>query len=113
MVFNTKLMLGGILAIGAGFPFVTIGVLAVIAHFWKFNLRQTLPWLRTMRWIGWLVGSGVASVALVSHRFFPTFWFVIGMSIVSASAGLAISEQWVRRDAPESLPPESPSNSAA
>jgi hypothetical protein len=114
MAFNTKLMLGGILAIGAAFPFVTIGILAVIAHFWKVNLRPTLRWLRTMRWVGWLVGNAVASAALISHRFFPTFWFFIGMSIVSASAGLAISEHWVkRRDAAQSVPPESPSNSAA
>jgi hypothetical protein len=102
------------LATGAAFPFVTIGVLAVIARFCKVNLRPTLPWLRTMRWVGWLVGNAVASVALLSHRFFPTFWFFIGMSIFSASAGLAICERWVkRRDARESLPPESPSNSVA
>jgi|SRR5579864_8843497 hypothetical protein len=114
MAFNTKLMLGGILAIGAAFPFVTIGVLAVIARLRKVNLRPTLPWLRTMRWVGWLVGITVASVAFVSHGLFPTFWFFIGISIVSASAGLAISEQWVkRRDAPESLLPHSPSNPAA
>ena len=114
MAFNTKLMLVGILAIGAAFPFITIGVLAVIARFWKVNLRSTLPWLRTMRWAGWLVGNGVACIALVSRRFFPTFWFFIGMSMVSASAGLAISEQWVKRqDAAESLPPESSSPSVA
>jgi len=109
MAFNTKLMLVGILAIGAAFPFVTIGVLAVIARFSKVNLRPTLPWLRTMRWLGWLIGNAVASVAVVSHRFFPTFWFFVGMSMVSASAGLVISEQWVkRRDASDF-----PSNSAA
>ena len=114
MASDMKLMLIGVLAVGAAFPFVTIGVLAAIARFWKVNLRPTLPWLRTMRWVGWLVGNAIASVALVSHRYFPTFWVFIGMSMVSASAGLAISEQWVkRRDGPESLPPESPSNSVA
>jgi hypothetical protein len=67
-----------------------------------------------MRWVGWLVGNAVASAALISHGFFPTFWFFIVMSIVSASAALAISEHWVKlRDAAEALPPESPSNSAA
>jgi hypothetical protein len=82
MAFNTKLMLVGILAIGAAFPFVTIGALAVIARFWKVNLHPKLPWLRTMRWVGWLVGNAAASVALVCHGLFPTFWFFIGMSMV-------------------------------
>jgi len=108
MAPDMKLMLIGVLEIGAAFPFVTIGVLAAIARFWKVDLCQTLPWLRTMRWVGWLVGNAVASVALVSHRVFPTFWVYVGLSMVSTSAGLAISEQWVkRRDAPDS-----PSNSA-
>ena len=110
MALGTKLVLAGLLAIGAAFPFVTIGTIAFIARFWKVTLRLTLPWLRTMRWVGWLVGNAVASVALVSHGFFPTFWFFVGLSMVSASAGLGISEQWVRRRcAPQSQPPESPS----
>jgi hypothetical protein len=87
-------MLIGVLAIAAACPFVMIGVLAV-ARFWKTNLRLTLPSLRGLRWVAWLTGLLLVIAALASHRLF--FCFPIGMSMISASAGLAIVEQWVKR----------------
>jgi hypothetical protein len=92
---DVKLMLIGVLAIAVACPFATIGVLAVIARFWKTDLRLTLPWLRALRWVAWLIGLPFAFAASASHRLF--FCFPIGMSMISASAGLAISEQWVKR----------------
>jgi hypothetical protein len=104
---EVKLTLIGVWAIAAAFPFVTIGALAAAARFWKANLRLTLPWLRALRWVLWLIGLPFALAALASDRLF--FYFPIGMVMISASAGLAISEHWVkRRYAPELLQRESP-----
>jgi hypothetical protein len=105
---EAKLVLLGLLAISAALPFVTIGVLAVMARFWKTNPRVTLPWLRALRWLTWLIGlSLVAAVFAYPHLLaFPhlSLYPSIGMSLLTASAGLGISEDWVRRKAPASLP---------
>jgi hypothetical protein len=102
---DVKLILIGVAAIAVASPFATIGVLAAIARFRKANLRPTLRWLRASRWVAWLIGLPFAFAAVVSHQLF--FCFPIGMSLISASAGLAITEQWVkRRYAPELLPTE-------
>jgi hypothetical protein len=101
-------MLLGLLAISAALPFVTIGVLAVMARFWKTNPRVTLPWLRALRW-----GDMAHRLSLVAAVFadphllaYPHLSFSpsIGMSMLTASAGLGISEDWVRRNTPASLP---------
>jgi hypothetical protein len=92
---DAKLILIGVLAIVAASPFVMIGVLAVMARFWKANLGLALPWLRALRWVAWLIGLPLTFAAVASHRLF--FCFPIGMSMIGASAGLAISEQWVKR----------------
>ena len=105
---EAKLMLLGLLAISAALPFITIGVLAVMARFWKTNPRVTLPWLRALRWLTWLIGlSLVAAVFKYPHLLaFPhlALYPSIGMSLLTVSAGLGISEDWVRRKAPASLP---------
>ena len=106
---EAKLMLLGLLTISAALPFVTIGVLAIMARFWKANPRVTLPWLRALRWLTWLIGlSLVAAVFAYPHLLaFPhlALYPSIGMSLLTASAGLGISEDWVRRKAPASSPP--------
>jgi hypothetical protein len=91
---DAKLILVGVLAIAAS-PFVLIGVLAVVARLWKANLGPTLRWLRALRWVGWLIGVPLVLAALASHRLF--FCFPFGTSMIGASVGLAISEQWVKR----------------
>jgi len=101
-------MLLGLLAISAALPFVTVGVLAVMARFWKTNPRVMLPWLRALRWLTWLIGlSLVAAVFKYPHLLaFPhlALYPSIGMSLLTVSAGLAISEDWVRRKAPAPSP---------
>jgi hypothetical protein len=92
---EAKLISAGISAIVVASPFATIGVRATVARFRKANLRPTLPWLRASRWVVWLIGAPFVAVALASHRLF--FCFPIGLSMISASAGLAIAEQWVER----------------
>ena len=83
---EAKLMLLGLLTISAALPFVTIGVLAIMARFWKANPRVTLPWLRALRWLTWLIGlSLVAALFAYSHlALYPS----IGMSLLTVSAGL-------------------------
>jgi hypothetical protein len=52
-----------------------------------------------------LIALPLALAAVVSHQFY--FCFPIGMSMISVSAGFAVTEQWVkRRYAPALLPPE-------
>jgi hypothetical protein len=102
---NVKLISIGVLALAVACPFATIGLLALIARSRKRNLRSVLPWLRALRWTSWLAGLPFAFAALVSHRLF--FCFPIGMGLISASIGLSIAEQWVkRRYAPELLLPQ-------
>lgn len=103
---DRTLMLLGVLAL-ATMPFAAWGILAAVARNWKANLRPTLAWLRASRWVIWLIGMPLVLAAVLSHEY---FWlFPIGASLISASAGLAPVEGWVRRHyAPELLPPESP-----
>jgi hypothetical protein len=118
---DAKLISIGALAFSWVIPFVTIGVLAVVARFWKVDLTFALPWVRGLRWTGWFVGMSLATVGVGmslatvgvgSHR--GSICFIMGMSIAGTSAGLAISEGWVkRRHSAVSLPPKSSSNSAA
>jgi hypothetical protein len=118
---DPKLISIGAVAFSWVIPFLTIGVLAVIARFWKVDLSFTLRWMRGFRWTGWFVGislatvgvgTSLATVGVGSHR--GSTCFIIGLSIAGASAGLAIFEGRVkRRYASESLPPKSSSNSAA
>jgi hypothetical protein len=102
---NAKLISIGVLTLAVASPFATIGILAVIAHYRKSNLQPALLWLRGLRWASWLAGAPFTFAALASQKFF--FCFPIGMALISASAGLSITEQWVkRRYAPELLPPQ-------
>src|SRR5271156_3783930 len=97
-----------VLAIAA-VPFATKGVLAIMARSWKANLRPTLPWLHTLRWVLWLIGMLIVSFALLKPGGVQFSAFAIGMALVGSSAGFGIVERWVkRRYAPELLPPESP-----
>jgi hypothetical protein len=96
------------LAIGSA-PFLALGILAVTARIWNPNLRPTLPWLRGLRWTGWLVGALVIfatlSGLLRNHRTL----FSVGAGLLLASISLAVVEIWVkRRYASELLPPASP-----
>ena len=101
-------MLLGLLAISAMLPFVMIGMLAVMARLWKTNPRVMLPWLRALRWLTWIIGLLLVGAVLKDPHLlaFPhlALYPSIGMSLLTASAGLGISEDWVRRKAPTSLP---------
>jgi hypothetical protein len=105
---EAKLILLGLLAISAALPFVTIGVLAVMARFWKINPHVTLPWLRALRWVTWLIGLLLVAAVFKDPQIlaYPHLSFSpsIGMSMLTASAGLGLSEDWVRRNTPASLP---------
>jgi hypothetical protein len=102
---DVKLILIGVSAIAVASPFATIGVLAAIARFRKANLRPTLRWLRASRWATWLIGAPFVAVGLASHQL--SLCFPFGMSMITASGGLTITENWVkRRYAPELLPTE-------
>jgi hypothetical protein len=97
-----------VLAIAA-VPFATKGVLAIVARIWKSNLRPTLPWLHTLRWVLYLIGMLIAFFAVLRSGGVQFSLVAIGIALVSSSAGFGIVEGWVkRRYAPELLPPESP-----
>ena len=98
-------MLLGVLAITAA-PFAVWGILGVVAHVWKINLRATRPWLRASRWITWLIGMPLIVIAVASHKY---YWlFPIGMSLTSSSIIFGPIEGWVKkRYAPDLLSPES------
>jgi len=72
-------------------------------RWWCFNLRPVLPWLRTLRWIGW--GFNVLSVLLWIAS--PHFSLVYGIAMMTFSVGLSIPEGWVkRRFAPDLIDPQ-------
>jgi len=99
-------MLIGVPAVSA-LPFALWGVLFVVARVWQTNLRSTLPCLRVLRWLTWLIGVVFTGAAVLSHRL---FWlWPIGVIVTTFSVGLSFAEGWVkRRYAPELLPVESP-----
>jgi len=61
-------------------------------RWWSVNSRPALPWLKTLRWIGWV--SGVA-LLLVSFTGSHLPW-VYGVAATTFSAGLSIPESWIR-----------------
>lgn len=93
------------LAIGSA-PMLSLGILAVVSRIWKQNLRSTLPWLRALRWILWLVGMIFVTATVLGIYRFDRLLLAVGGGLVSASIGLAVVEAWVKRHyAPELIPP--------
>lgn len=102
---HKTLLLIDMLAIAVS-PFATWGLLVIIGRGWKTNLRGTLPWLRVLRWVTWVVALLVFFIALTDER----LWLGgFASAVVCASSGLGFVEQWVKqRYAPELLPSNSP-----
>jgi hypothetical protein len=68
-------------------------IVYLAGQWWAVNSRPILPWLKTLRWIGW--GSGVILFALsfaLSH-ISPLY----GLAMTTFSAGLSIPEAWIKR----------------
>ncbi|MGA7908630.1 MAG: hypothetical protein WCA16_14565 [Candidatus Sulfotelmatobacter sp.] len=87
-------------------PFIVWGMLAAARSLRNANLRPVLRWLRVARWVAWICGMPLVTIAVLSDNY--RWLWLIGMGLVSLSGGLVIPEGWVkRRYAPESVPKES------
>lgn len=60
---------------------------------WSISPRPALPWLRTMRWLGWGFGIVLLFVHLANDRF-PLAY---GIALTAFSTGLSFPESWVKR----------------
>lgn len=68
-----------------------------LAQRWlSVNSRPALPWLKTLRWVGWAVGVVLLALSLTGGRL-PS---VYGIAMTAFSAGLAIPESWIKRRFP-------------
>jgi hypothetical protein len=76
-------------------PLLILLVFYLAHRWWSVNWRPALPWLRTLRWIGWGLGSLLSLLSLTGGHF-PVY----GMAMTSFSVGLSIPESWVKRRLP-------------
>ena len=74
-------------------PLVVLLVFYLAHRWWSINWRPALPWLRTLRWLGW--GLGMLLMFLSLSR--AQFLFSYGLAITAFSAGLSIPESWIKR----------------
>jgi hypothetical protein len=90
-------------------PFAVKGGLVIVARIWRANLRPTLPWLHTLRWVLWTVGMMITIFALIRSGGVQFSLFTIGMALNTSATGFGMVEGWVkRRYAPELVAIESP-----
>jgi hypothetical protein len=80
------------LAVGAS-PLIVWLALYAAVRWWSIDLRPVLPWLRTLRWLGW----GLAIALLVTHLAHDHFSVAYGLAMSSFQLGLALPESWVKR----------------
>jgi uncharacterized membrane protein YadS len=87
-------------------PMVVWLALYVASRRWSLDLRPTLPWFRTLRWIAWVIGSALllVSMTLLFFSMAHQRFFIYGMSCCSLSAGLSIPQGWVKRRFAGDLP---------
>jgi len=85
------------------FPFVMWGALILIARLWNLSLRPTLPWLKALEWITWLVGAPLLAL-WISDSYSRSPLPLFGGALALVSAGFGLLERWVeKRYFPESL----------
>jgi hypothetical protein len=74
-------------------PLIIWIALYLAQRWWSVNLRPALPWVKTLRWVGW--ASGIALLVLtLTGGHLP---WVYGIAMTGFSAGLAIPESWIKR----------------
>jgi len=74
-------------------PIIAWLLLYLAERWWSINWLPALPWLKTIRWIGWTVGTALFLLSLISGR---VPW-VYGVAMTGFSAGLSIPESWIKR----------------
>jgi hypothetical protein len=74
-------------------PLVILLSLYLAQRWCSINSRPALPWLKTLRWMGWAVGTVLLFLSLTGSRL-PS---VYGIAMLAFSAGLSIPESWVKR----------------
>ena len=58
----------------------------------SLNSRPILPWLKALRWIGWVLGVVLLLLSVTSAH----LRWVYGVAVMTFSGGLSIPESWIR-----------------
>lgn len=74
-------------------PLIIWLILYLSRRWWSVNSRPALPWLKTLRWIGWVVGVALLLLSVTGSRL-P---WVYGIAMATLSVGLSIPESWITR----------------
>jgi hypothetical protein len=87
-----------VLAIEVGAALIASPIIIWLALYWvarwsSIGLRPVLPWLRILRWVGWLL----AIALYITHFARDRFPWVYGAAVSAFSVGLALPESWVKR----------------
>ena len=88
-----RLVAAEVVAILMVVPMLLWLALYAAARFGSFALRPVLPWLRALRWTGWILGMAL----LVAYVIGDVLPLAYGVALLSFSIGLAIPERWVKR----------------
>jgi hypothetical protein len=74
-------------------PLIIWLALYLAQRWWSVNMRPALPWLKTVRWVGWAFGVALLLLSLTGGQL-P---WICGMVMTAFSAGLSIPESWIKR----------------
>jgi len=72
-------------------PLVIWLALYLAQRWWSINSCLALPWLRTLRWIGWIFAVALLLLSLTSHL--PSVYCI---AMTAFSAGLSMPESWIK-----------------
>lgn len=75
-------------------PLVLWFVFYAVARWCPVDLRPTLLWIRTLRWITYAAGAAMFVIHLAGRNLFPLSY---AMAVITFSAGLFLPEGWVKR----------------
>jgi hypothetical protein len=59
------------------------------------DVRRLVPWLRAVRWITWITATPFMLAAIGNDKFHYLFFY--GSGLFSFSAGLSLSESWLKK----------------